>query len=188
MISMRTRRRQGLIVWLMLLSGPSVIWAQPDDDVEYEVKLAFLYHFAQFVIWPADAFRGPGAPLAICIAGPDPFRPDTERDLRGRSVRGHPVEIRRLEQADDPRACQIIFIRASEKKRLGAVLTALGKSSTLSVGEAEGFAQMGGMINLVPEAQTLHFEINLEAAARSRLQMSSRLLSLAKIVKGIPGP
>lgn len=185
---MRTRRRQGLIVWFMLLSGPSLMWAQSDDDVEYEVKLAFLYHFAQFVIWPADAFRGPGAPLAICIAGPDPFRADTEKDLRSRRIRGHPVEIRRLEQAEDPRACQMVFIRASEKKRVRGVLTSLGKSSTLTVGEAEGFAQMGGMINLVPEAQTLRFEINLEAAARSRLQMSSRLLSLARIVKGIPGP
>jgi len=55
-------------------------------------------------------------------------------------------------------------------------------SSTLTVGEAEGFAVLGGIINLTVEGNKVHFEVNRLAADRAGLRISSRLLSLAKIV------
>ncbi len=56
-------------------------------------------------------------------------------------------------------------------------------STTLTVGEATGFAQRGGIINLMREENRLRFEVNVTAAAQTRLKISSKLLALAKIVK-----
>jgi hypothetical protein len=52
----------------------------------------------------------------------------------------------------------------------------------LTVGETEGFAAMGGVINLTVEQSGIHFEINRLAADRAHLRISSQLLSLAKLV------
>lgn len=165
-----------------LLIAPPHVFAQ-SDDAEYRVKLAFLYNFAQFVQWPPEAFHGTTAPLTICVAGQDPFRGDIEETLRGRTVGGHPIQIKRLKPDDELRACHMIFVRAGEKKVAAQILADLKGSSTLTVGESKGFADLGGVINLTIEHNKLRFEINIDAATETRVKISSKLLELAKIVR-----
>jgi hypothetical protein len=62
-------------------------------------------------------------------------------------------------------------------------LRSLEGSRTLTVGETEGFALLGGIINLTVEGNKVHFEINRLAADRAGLKIGSKLFSLAKIVK-----
>jgi len=174
--------------WLCLLiclplTIPHPAFSQNDDEGEYRVKLAFLYNFAQFIQWPAEAFRGPSAPLSLCVAGPNPFQGGIEQALRGRTVGSHPIEIKRLKSNDDPRACHIIFVRAGERKSEERVIAAVKGSRTLTVGENKDFAGLGGVINLTLEGDKLRFEINLDSATQTPLKMSSKLLALAKIVK-----
>ena len=173
----------GLLAWAVLLFNPLRACAEGDDESEYRVKLAFLYNFAQFIQWPAEAFHNPAAPLMMCVAGPDPFQGEIEQDLHGRKIGGHPIEIRRLRPNDNPKACHMIFVRAGDKKQVEKLLAAVKGSSTLTVGETEGFADLGGVINLTLDRNRLRFEINLDAAAQTRLKFSSKLLALAKIVK-----
>jgi len=151
--------------------------------VEYPVKLAFLYNFTKFVEWPAASFRDANAPLSICIVGDDPFSTDLEGELRTRKVGGHPVEVKRLKPTDTLSACQIVFVPATAKNQVARIVKSLKGASTLTVGESEGFALLGGIINLTVEENKLRFEINLLAAERAKLKISSKLLSLAKIVK-----
>ena len=173
----------GLLVCGTLLFAPSRASAQSDDGSEYQVKLAFLYNFAQFVQWPPEAFSSPTAPLMLCVAGPDPFKGEIEQGLRGRTANGHRIQILRLKPEDDPRACQVIFVRASEEKAARKILAVLKGSNTLTVGESTGFAARGGIINLTLDENKLRFEINLGSAMQTELKISSRLLALAKIVK-----
>jgi len=55
--------------------------------------------------------------------------------------------------------------------------------SVLIVGDMEGFARSGGIINLVMTEGKVHFEINVSAAERAGLKISSKMLKLAQIVK-----
>jgi hypothetical protein len=119
----------------------------------------------------------------ICVAGTDPFDLQAEKILRRRTVAGHPMDIKSLKQEDDPRTCQVVFIPSSENKRASGILKMLKMSNVLTVGETEGFADLGGMINLTRDEHTLRFEINLEVATGGGLEISSRLLALARIVK-----
>jgi len=167
----------------VLLAGPPMAKPQGDDDAEYRVKLAYLYHFAQFIQWPPEAFHDPVAPLTLCVAGQNPFRGEIEQELRGRQVNGHTVQIKRLKPEDDPKACHMVFVPASETKQAVKILAALKGSSTLTVGETQGFADLGGIINLTLDQNRLRFEVNLDAALQTPLKISSKLLALAKIVK-----
>jgi hypothetical protein len=152
------------------------------ESAEYPIKLVFLYNFAKFVEWPANAYRAPGAPLAICIVGRDPFSPDIEGELRTRAVSGHPVEFLTLKPTDTLSACHMVFIPVTEKDQADKIVRGLKGSCILTVGETEGFAALGGIINLTVEGNKVHFEINRLAADRAGLKISSKLLSLAKIV------
>jgi hypothetical protein len=66
---------------------------------------------------------------------------------------------------------------------LGVGPTARAQSAPEPVSDREHFAQSGGIAGLFVEQGRMRFAINVEAAQRCRLRISSRLLSLAKIVK-----
>ena len=149
---------------------------------EYKVKAAFLYNFARFVEWPAHAFKGPEDPLAICILGPDPFHGTLAQAVQGKTVEGRPFEVHQV-SSDDACTCHILFVAASGRKRLAASVDSLRGVGVLTIGESPGFAQEGGIINLKLESGKVRFEVNVEAAERAQLRISSKLLSLAEIVK-----
>lgn len=179
--------RTGLGVLLLcccgLLLTPPRVAAQSDEQDEYRLKLAYLYNFAQFVQWPPEAFHDSAAPLLFCIAGADPFKGEVEGSFSARKVDGHPIVIKRLKPDEDSNACHIIFVRAGQKKLAAKLVSGLKGSTTLTVGETEGFAASGGLINLTLEDKRLRFEINLDAATQTKLKVSAKLLALAKIVK-----
>jgi hypothetical protein len=56
--------------------------------------------------------------------------------------------------------------------------------NVLTVSDERGFAQQGVGINFYTEEDKVRFEINQDAVNRSGLRISSKLLSLAKIVRG----
>jgi hypothetical protein len=170
-----------IVCWFFFDVFPGALWLH-GGGVEYPVKLAFLYNFTKFVEWPANSYNSPGAPLSICIVGHDPFSPDLEGQLRTRKAWGHPVAVLALRPADVLDTCQMVFIPVTEKDQAGKIVGRLTGSSTLTVGETEGFAAMGGVINLTVEKSEVHFEVNRLAADRAHLKMSAKLLSLAKIV------
>jgi hypothetical protein len=184
-IAARRIRRAGIftiVCWLFANAFPKAL-SLTGESVEYPVKLAFLYNFAKFIEWPSDSYRDPGAPLEICIVGHDPFSSDSERELQTRTVAGHPVEVLTLKPTDTLRVCHMVFIPITENDQADKIMKGLKGSSTLTVGEAEGFAVMGGIINLTVEGNKVHFEVNRLAADRAGLRISSKLLSLAKIVR-----
>jgi YfiR/HmsC-like len=170
-----------LACWLFL--NPARALSLNNDEEEYALKLACLYNFTKFVEWPADSYRDAGAPLAICVIGDDPFEPDLEGELRTRKAGSHPVEVKMLTSNDTLTSCHIVFVPAAEKSHAIRIVTAVKGSSTLTVGETDGFAALGGIINLTVENNKLHFEVNRLAAERAGLTISSKLLNLAKIVQ-----
>jgi hypothetical protein len=150
---------------------------------EYRVKAAFLYNFAKFVEWPPQAFKTPQDPIAICVLEPNPFGTALAELIRGKSIDGRPIVFRIVQEAEEAGACQILFVSASAEKRFRSLEGNLRPAGVLTVGEAPGFAADGGVLNFKLDAGRVRFEINLDAARRAQLNISSKLLSLGQIVK-----
>ena len=158
--------------------------AQAQQTEEYRVKAAFLFHFAQLVDWPAQVPEDENNPLTVCTIGKDPFGGDLEVTLQGKSVGARPLRIRHLKQPQEVRGCQVVFVGGSERKQVLPLLAALKDKATLTVGESDDFVKQGGMIGLYMDDNKLRFDINVDAASRVKLKISSRLLLLAKSVIG----
>jgi hypothetical protein len=170
----------------MFVVGARWASAQSNPSGEYQVKAAFLFHFAQFVDWPPEAFKDAASPLTYCTVGEDPFHGALDVSMSGKTIDGRPVRVLHFKQAQEAQTCQILFLGAPEKKSLSATLVNLGASPVLTVGESQDFIGQGGMIGFLWEDNKVHFEINLEAAERAKLKISARLLTLAKKVIGGP--
>ncbi len=151
---------------------------------EYQVKAVFLYNFTKFVEWPAASFSGPAAPIVIGIVGRDPFEDKLIDTTRGERVNGREIVIRQFGPRDPIRGCHILFIGLTDRRKVADVLTqvqGLGRS-VLTVSDADDFAVAGGVIGMTKDDFRVGLEINLQAAEHASLKISSRLLSLARIV------
>jgi hypothetical protein len=182
---MRANRRRGAS---LILTGVALFAARPataQGASEYQVKAAFLVNFARFAEWPTESAE-PDEPLTICVFGADPFGAILDKAVGGATVNGRKVMARRSSEASGLRPCHVLFVSAAEAQRYWDASASLAGLSILSVGEANGFAARGGVINFVVENNRVRFEINLQAAARARLRLSSKLLQLATLVEDAP--
>jgi hypothetical protein len=157
--------------------------AQERDAPEYEIKAAFLYNFATFVEWPPASFAGPESPFQVGVLGQDPFGRVLEEAFAGKTVHNRRIVIRRSSEVGDLAASHLLFVCTSERERAPKDLEFLKGVPVLMVGEFPGFATMGGCINFFIEGKKVRFEVNLEAAKRANLKVSSKLLRLARVVE-----
>jgi hypothetical protein len=151
---------------------------------EYQVKAAYLFNFLKFVEYPSESFADPLAPIGIGVVGDDPFGNALPQVVTGKTVQGRDLVIRSYRAGEDLRGAHILFISASEKKRLPVILSSLRGSSVITVADMGGFLEAGGMIQFLNENDRVRFAINVDATSRAKLKLSSKLLSLAKVVGG----
>lgn len=150
--------------------------------LEYEVKAAYLYNFANFVEWPADAFPDPDEPFIVAILGIDPFGTLMEQAFSGRKLLDRETLIVRTDRPETAAAAHLVFIAASEADDMPQILRALSGRSVLSVGDEAEMARHGTVIGFRLDERKVRFDINPERAERARLRLSSQLLKLARIV------
>lgn len=88
-----------------------------------------------------------------------------------------------LKEGEEAEGCHLLFLSRSRRNQINDVLARLKKAPVLTVSEVEQFGERGGMINLVRHERTFRFEVNLGAAERVGLRVSSKLASMATLVK-----
>jgi len=175
-----------LLVLMALLSGVNSGFCGDSTFTEYQVKALFLMNFTKYVEWPATAFATNNTPFTIGVYGENNFGDNLRNAVAGKKVGSRSIVIRQVDGTNDMAQCQILFISGSEKKNTGDILDMLKVSPVLTVGETEQFTGQGGIINFVKKDGKVRLEINLQAAQQANLQISSKLLSVADVVKGKP--
>ena len=149
---------------------------------EHQIKAAVVLKFGRFVEWPAGTFADSSSPMTIAVHGRDAIGQLLEEMIPDLTGNIRPVQVVRVERLEDLPTCHILFISASENRRLAGILATLGDRSVLTVGDMEWFARGGGMIRLRFDDERMRMRVNLKAARDADLRISSRLLHLAEIV------
>ena len=171
-------RLAALLALAAIVFAPAPLRAESETDV----KAAYLFNFAKLIDWPASAFAGAKAPIVIGVVGRDSVGDELARNIAGATANGRPVEVRRVSAGDGAalRSCHVVFIPGAD--RGDGVITAVQGSPVLLVGESDGFARRGGAIGFVKVNDAVKFDVNPKAAARSGLNVSSKLLRVAREV------
>ncbi|MCE5187492.1 MAG: YfiR family protein [Planctomycetaceae bacterium] len=176
------------------------------EEMEYEVKAAFIYNFMKFIQWPAQKEIKEGqndTPIQIAIIGNNPFKKSfqhiLDKNVQGRAI--HLVEMESFEQfkksypnkqaalASYQQAympalaqCHLAFICESESNSLRDLLGLTNGQALVTVSDLPDFAATSGMIGFVMEKKKVRFEVNLDVAQKETIKISSQLLGLARRV------
>lgn len=153
---------------------------------EAQIKAAFLYNFTKFVEWPESVFSEPGAAIVVGVLGDASLLPLLETTVKDRKVNGRSIVVRRVVTVPEIKAAQVLFVAAAEEARFVDLRPKLEGCALLVVGETPSSLSSGGSIRLVLEADRLRFEINVAAAERAGVKISSQLQKLALAVHRAP--
>jgi len=181
----RSRLIVAVLLSLSLVAGANAQSSASAATSEYLIKAGFIYNFAQLVQWPPAAFSQADSPIVIGILGTDPFGTSIDRVVENKKLDGRNVVVKRLRwnrDLKDLTQCNILFVSLSEREHISDLVNMVKWLPILTIGETPGFAARGGIINLTLEDNKVRFEVNIGAAKQANLNISSRLLALAKIV------
>ena len=171
----RAARLAILLGLLTALRGGAACAGAP---TEHAVEARYLQKFAPFVQWPPTAFESATAPLAICIAGPDPFGPRLENAVRDQHVNGHAIVVRHVDAVRPGMGCHILFVAGDGGEGAEEALRAITHEPVLTVTDGDGGVN-GSIIQFVMVAGRVRFTIDQNAAQNSGIAISSKLLEQA---------
>lgn len=157
--------------------------AAPNEAKEHEVKAAFLYNFAKYTTWPADAFAREDSPFVLAVFGADPFGTALDATMKDKKVGTHPVQVVRYARVADIATPHLLFIAEAGADGVAEVLAKVREKPVLVAGDAAGFASAGGTFGFFLDDKKVRFEANPAAAKRAGLQVAAQLLKLARIVE-----
>jgi hypothetical protein len=170
-----------LVVWWILLQ-PWGALGGPVIGSEYDVKIGFIYNFAKFVTWPEASLDKDPQTLVICYAADNPAIEAFDK-LDGKTINHRKIKVFAYDEQTCLEQSQIIFFATQDKAYIQPILAKAKGRNILTIGEVEGFTQWGGIINFFEDHNRLRFQVNLDAARREGLKMSSQLLGSAQIIQ-----
>lgn len=174
-------RRAPRVLTVLLAALPIPAPAQAPS--EYLLKLDLVAKICRFTEWPSQSpTRNLYRPFVLGIIGRSPFGDDLDRFYLKQSIKGKAVQIRYCRTFDDLDGCDLVFVCASEKDRLGSILGHLRQKPILTVSDTPGFAQAGVMVNFTKDRGRLGLEVNAATAREGGIQFTSGLLQFARVV------
>lgn len=156
---------------------------ESDDEgrVIFNIKLGFIYNFARFTTWPENAFENENSPIVLCISRRDPKL--STSGIERTEIDGRKFEVVYREDIDDLKGIHIFYHNSDDIVLAENILGTLENRPVLTVGETEGFAGMGGMLNFFIEGNRLDYEINTAASDRAGLEFETRIIETGKHVE-----
>lgn len=145
-------------------------------EEEPTLKAAFVYNFTKYIDWDSDTND-----FTIGVIGASPVYDALQEIAKSKTVKGKRIIVRRFNKPEEITTCNILFISANIPYALSSILDKTNKG-TLTISEANGFAEQGTAFNFIVVHDKLKFEANVKSINAAGLKASSQLLKLAKIV------
>jgi hypothetical protein len=178
----RTRQVPIAFVWRAALAMCLLlpVLASAQDVTEPELKAAFIYKFAIFTEWPTNLVPA-AEPLVMCVLGDAAVGAALEQAVKGRMLAGHKIDVSQVAATDPHRVCHALYVSGMTAGQVSRVVAGLHDVPVLTISDLDGFNELGGIAQFSFEHGQLRFSVRLESAKRAHLQISSRLLALARI-------
>src|SRR5206468_3039792 len=151
--------------------------AQAVRASEYDVKAVFLFNFAQFVEWPAEAFPEADTPLVIGVLGDDPFGRVLDQTVGDERLGGRRFQIRRYHSVDEIKTCHILFVSRPEGDRPQSILAGL-KNRPIKRKLTAILLLISGLVLVLTSAAFVTYQVvTFRGTMQSHLATRSRILA-----------
>jgi hypothetical protein len=180
---MKCRAIQWMIAMVLLAAAPMLCARADGPTLEEKVKAAFVFNFMQFTEWPEGTFIGSDTPIVVGFVGDEGVADIFRAATASKTVNGRAISVKQVQSESDAGTCQVVVFGGSDGTERLKGMGRIKEQTVLTIGDSDGFSAAGGIIQFYVEDGKERFEVNTLAAERAHLQISSKLLKLAKIVR-----
>ncbi len=150
------------------------------QSVEYTFKASYIEKIARFTDWESSIS---GDYFVIGVLGESPFKGELEKMAKKMRIKDKTIKIKYFSNYENAKDCHLLFICASEKKNLPAIIKLIENFNILSISDTPGFGSKGVHYNFyIEKDQTIRFEINLAALKKAKLKSDMQLINVGKII------
>jgi hypothetical protein len=174
---------QAMVAAAAMIVAATGVAQRSESELELGIKAAYLYKFLGYVEWPPSAFASAQAPIAVGVVGAEDIAAELARTVAGRKVDGRDVVVVELRRGQSLAGLHALFVGNDQTARADALIRAAHPLGILTITDAAGALERGSVINFVRVGDNVRFEISIDAAERSGLKLSSRLLAVATAVR-----
>ena len=147
---------------------------------EQTVLTALTLNIIRLTKWPEKKGEG-NDELNLCVVG-DNVVLQSFFSVDGTTLNNKPLRIINLSRLLNMERCQVLYVSDLKQNLLQQVFLQLENKPILTIGDRHKFAESGGMVGLENVQGKISLLINLVAVQQSGLNISSRLLKLARII------
>lgn len=191
----------GALLTMFVLAAPRAGAQDLDPERLAAVRAGILVNFVRYTTWPEGAFEEDKSPIVVTIVGETDVDEALSQAAAGVVINGRSIQIEHARYPDPPegqsaptaedleafyrklRESHAIYVGDSEKTRVDELLKQVDGRDVLTISAIDGFAEKGGMLGLTIRGRRVAFDANDEAIKETRLQVSSQVLKLARIVR-----
>lgn len=149
----------------------------PQQD-EREARSTYVFKLVKYVEWPAGRKE-----ILIAYIGDAESGAVMQKALSGRSSGEHTIRVLVMPAEAELTRCSVVYFAETKHGNARKLLDRLREVNALTIGENEAFVRDGGIVALVKAEGHIQIQVNLEAAQRAGVRISSHVLSLATIVR-----
>jgi len=173
----------GIAFMIILFFNNYSLYSQNAD--EYKLKAVYILSFSLFTEWPDNASQNlKNKPFIITVFGENPFKEKLKDVIKTKKhkLKGRPIILKHTNKLEDITNSNIVFISSSERYKISKIISYIRGKPILTIGDTEGYANKGVMINMIRKGKNIKFDINLKEVKQSKIYISSRLLANANTI------
>lgn len=153
--------------------------SKPPSAPEPVLKAALLMKILPFIQWPTNAFTSTNEPMVIVVVDAADIHDQLRKYATNQAIGGHPLLVH--QSLSDTERVHVLFVGREHRRGLEDLTPGIADRPVLTVGEQTGFAESGGIVNILVKDQRPSLEISREAASRVGIRFSSNLALLKSI-------
>ena len=178
------KKLEGLHIFALLAFLITLLVPQDGQTLEvtakeYELKVAYLYNFLNFVEFPSNSTKD--NKIQICVSQAEKLH-EAFDILNGEEADSKTIEVRHLKNIIELAECDVLFIPRERSNLVEPAIESAKGKAILTVSEIPQFCERGGMLNFFTKDKRLRFEVNVKQAEEENIQFRSKLLKRAVIV------
>jgi hypothetical protein len=158
------------------------LWLTPSlvQSLEEQTVLAALaLNIVRFTTWPIEAQIR--ETINFCVVGDNAVQ-QSFTSIDNKTVGNQILKIVNLSHLSNFEQCNVLYVSELKQNLLLQIFVEIKKRPLLTIGEGHDFAVQGGMVGLENVNNKISLYVNLSVVHESNLNISSRLLKLAKII------
>jgi YfiR/HmsC-like len=172
-------KKYSLLLLSLLLNSSQPVFAQTLE--EQTVLAALALNVVRFTSWPAETQAQMKKTVDFCVVG-DNLVQQSFTTIDNKAIGDKTIHIINLSRLRNYEQCHVLYISELQNNIVLQIFAETKNRPLLTIGESYNFAAQGGMVGMENVDEKINLHVNLQAVNDSKLNISARLLKLAKII------